>query len=628
MQNRTSTRGPGSVRRNVSSAAIARTFAEVNKVNTAALVREMGIPGGTLDDNGLTVEAYNPNLQGQAWFQKVDEMLVASSQAAVVELCWCLPVVSTEWAVVGGSQELNDLCTTALLSPAGMSTTWPEVCYNAALSALYGTAFFEIVWKELNGALTFGRLVDRDVSSIERYEWDADGGLKSVVQKGKDPDSGDEVEVALPIEKCLLFPFRGRRRELHGRSILRPAYRHYFSLDMVVRFADIGLDHSLVGVPIGKSPSNAKPSDRATFLSILRALRRHEASGLVLPPGWDIIDGRQIGGSDKIGFLDYIQWHEGAFLRTALANYMQLGSTKSGTTELSGDLIQFQTMGLGALAAGIASRVERHGLRRLCDANATVTNEDDYPRFEYRPIADLFRSGQAGQFAQALADGQVPIPEGKDQQAAMVRDGLGLPDGDTRKVGAPAPNKVGAPKTASGQPKAADTAVVKKAREADEGHRHFAEPSPPLADWQTVMERHLTDALASLQQQAAAADGDQAMLASLAVPAAIVDRWTESIADWLAGVREEALQVIEEETGVADPHLHQVDPTDAERARARVIARHLADEAVTEVSLAALDGADAGGIAGRFAEQVSSTLRADLHAGAQTVTKAVADATA
>ncbi len=78
MQNRTSTRGPGSVRRNVSSAAIARTFAEVNKVNTAALVREMGIPGGTLDDNGLTVEAYNPNLQGQAWFQKVDEMLVAS----------------------------------------------------------------------------------------------------------------------------------------------------------------------------------------------------------------------------------------------------------------------------------------------------------------------------------------------------------------------------------------------------------------------------------------------------------------------------------------------------------------------------------------------------------------------
>jgi hypothetical protein len=292
-------------------------------------------------------------------------------------------------------------------------------------------AMMEIVWHEdESGALAVKRLVDRDQSSIWRYDWADDRSLQAIVQRGVEPVDFSPIEIAIPLKKLWLLTYRLRRREYHGRSILRPAYRHYFTLDMITRFADIGLEHSLAGTPVGRAPANYKQEDLAKFQLIIRALRRHEASGLVLPPGWDLVDGRQLGGNDDIGFLPYIQWHEGAFLRAALVNYMQLGSTQSGTTDLGGDLIALHTMGLGGVANLIAATFTRQVLRPMCDYNTKVTSEADYPVMRCQPISDLFQNGArdtAGQFMGQLAKGQVPIPADPAQRSALVKEGLGLP---------------------------------------------------------------------------------------------------------------------------------------------------------------------------------------------------------
>lgn len=405
---------------------IVQRFAEPRPPDSY-LMKEVGIPGGRVEA-GLSLSSYNPDLVGPAWFAKVDEMLASSSQAAVIELVVTLPIVSAEWRVEGGSEELRTLIETSLFGSQGMSTTWREVLYNACQGALYGTAVFEIIWKELDGALVVRRLVDRDPASVDRYEFDRDGGLSGIVQVGTDPATGDEVERPVKIDKLLLFPYRLRRREYHGRSILRPAYRHHESIRMLCGFADIGLDHSLVGVPVGQAPPKATPADIETFRSLLASIRRHEASGLVLPAGWDLVDGVKLGGGDAVGFLDYIQWHEGAMLRAALASFMQLGSTKTGTTELSGDLLDFSLMSWGALADMIAGVVNRHLVRRICDYNAGgELSEEDYPELVVQPIAEVFgQRRQAGEFLGAVASGEAQLPAEPAERAKAMSEGLGL----------------------------------------------------------------------------------------------------------------------------------------------------------------------------------------------------------
>jgi len=419
----------------------ARRFADVlDRPSDSVLTREVGIVGGAVEQ-GLSLNSYNPDLTGPEWFRKVDEMLVSSSQAAVIELCVTLPIVSAEWTVKGGDPALRQIVETSLFGTAGMSTTWSEVLYNACGAALHGTAVFEIVWKLTPDGLLIRRLADRDPASVDEYKFDRDGGIKGIVQKGVDPDTGDEVEKKVPIEKLLLFPYRLRRREWHGRSILRPAYRHYESIAMLCTIADIGLDHSLAGLPAGQAPQGATQEDIESFREILSAVRRHEASGLVMPPGWNLLDGRLIGGSDSVGFLEYLQWHEGCFLRAALCGFMQLGSTKSGTTELGGDLMDFSIMAWGGLSGMIAGVFNRHLVRRTCDYNAEkLLTEEAYPEVKHQPIREVFGSKQdqtqAGRFVQAVAQGEEPAPADKQQMAEWMADGLRLPDRDARREGA------------------------------------------------------------------------------------------------------------------------------------------------------------------------------------------------
>ncbi len=409
-------------------ALAARTFGEtVTRLSDAVLTKEIGIVGGTIE-NGVTVPNYNAELAGRAWFEKVDEMLLASSQAAVIELCVTLPIISAEWSLTGGDASLRTQVETSLFGTQGMSTTWREVLYNACGSSLYGTSAFEIVWKETDEGLLVRRLADRDPSSIEQYLPSPDGGLEAVLQKGLDPDSGDEVEIEIPIEKMLLFPYRLRRRQYHGRSILRPAYRHYESIAMLCTFADIGLDHSMVGVPVGKAPQNAKPVDLEAFRSLLAMIRRHEASGLVMPYGWDLVDGVQLGGSDQIGFLPYIQWHEGCFLRSGLCSFMQLGSTATGTTELGGDLMDFGIMAWSALADMVAGVFNRHLIRRHCDYNAgRELDEKAYPSWSSsrpRRLRDLAEPAAGRQVHRRGGQRQGAAPRGP--RAAQAGDGRGL----------------------------------------------------------------------------------------------------------------------------------------------------------------------------------------------------------
>lgn len=415
-----------------------RRFADVlDRPTDAVLTREVGITGGVVE-KGLSLNGYNPELSGPAWFSKVDEMLVASSQAAVVELCVTLPIVTAEWSFQGGDAGLRKILDTSLFGTAGMSTTWREVLYNACGAALFGTAVFEIIWKITPDGLLIRRLVDRDPSSVDEYLFDRDGGIKGLIQKGTDPDTGDDVEKRVPIEKLLLFPYRLRRREYHGRSILRPAYRHYESIAMLCTVADIGIDHSMAGLPIGKAPQGATQEDIDLFREIVSAVRRHESAGLVLPPEWDVIDGRQIGGSDSVTFLDYLQWHEGGFLRAALCGFMQLGSTRSGTTELGGDLMDFSLMAWGGLAGMIRGVFNRHLVRRTCDYNAEkVLPEEAYPRLEHQPIGEVLgpkrKQTQAGKFIAAVGKGTEPPPADREQMAEWAADGLGLPDRDARR---------------------------------------------------------------------------------------------------------------------------------------------------------------------------------------------------
>jgi len=610
-----------------------RSFGEmVTRLSNAVLTQEVGIPGGTVE-NGVSVPSYNAELAGRAWFEKVDEMLLASSQAAVIELCVTLPILSAETTLKGGDAKLRGQVETSLFGTKGMSTTWRETLYNACGSALYGQAPFEIVWKETDEGLLVRRLADRDPASIEEYLPAPDGGLEAVLQKGLDPETGDEIEILIPIEKMLLFPYRLRRRQYHGRSILRPAYRNYESINMLCGFADIGLDHSMVGVPIGKAPKDAKLKDLEGFRSLLSAIRRHEASGLVMPYGWDLVNGVKLGGDDQIGFLDYIQWHEGCFLRAGLSSFMQLGSTRTGTTELGGDLMDFSIMAWSALADMIAGVFNRHLIRRHCDYNAgRELDEKAYPELEFQPIRDVFGSHQnqeqAGRFIGAVADGKELLPEDPEERQQAMREGLRLPDGDSRREGAPMPGNRNGNDRHSFAEADVQTAVS----------RVKADGAAARDEWQAEMTPRLEALLSNLLRQvdlaqtsppgplSAGGEGESidARLAEIAPNRALVDDLATGIARFVAGVRVQAALRYAEETGAqqAAP-LQDPAPAAAEVAKGRNVAAHLAESTRFAVVGAALRGEPLGQLASAFAKAVDVRLRNDLRAEAKTAVDGV-----
>lgn len=278
-----------------------------------------------------------------------------------------------------------------------MTASWADTLASILSMLTYGWSYNEIVYKQRlgpdradprersrfdDGRIGWRKMPIRDQSTINRWEFDKEGGIAGAWQL--DPVHG-VGEVFLPIEKCLLFRTTTKRNNPQGRSILRNAFVAWYFQKRIQEIEAIGIERDLAGMPVALVPphllsDNATSQESAALTEIkkiVRNIRRDEQEGIVFPLAYDP-DTKQLaydlkllstGGRRQFDTNAIIARYDARIAMSVLADFVLLGHEKVGTQALSVSKIQLFADALETWVAGIADVFNQHAIPRLMRLN-------------------------------------------------------------------------------------------------------------------------------------------------------------------------------------------------------------------------------------------------------------------
>jgi hypothetical protein len=440
------------------------------------------VPGTPILSGFLTdVGEYNPDLQGRAGVQVYEQMRRGDGQVEATLQALTLPVLSAQWEVVAAEPRANsefriqnselktantgagrqtaakakaiaDFVKENLFgglefrtSTGGWATqTWEEVVRNALLMLPFGCSVHEDVYTVDGGMLRLRLLADLLPITFYRFHVDEDG--RTLLYLGQYGYRGARFEqVSVPADKITLFCFRREGANFWGRSVLRPAYPHWYVKNQLYRIDAIAAERNSLGVPVIILPPGFSKEDHDAAVNFVTQLAAHERTGVVLPNGasFEILG---IKGTLK-DLTPSIQHHNEQISMQALAMFMNLGRTATGSRSLGREHSKFFMLSLQNVANKIAEQITNTTIRRLVYYN--FGTGAPCPRLvaanvQARALEDIVEA--LTQFAQA---GLVVSDRGL---RARIRQDLALPEETQEgivtiksetvegKGGSPAPN--------------------------------------------------------------------------------------------------------------------------------------------------------------------------------------------
>jgi hypothetical protein len=365
-------------------AALAESQVNVPMERTAASAETLpaGLPGtpifsGFLEDFG----EYNPQLEGLTAIRTYEKMRRSDAQVAATLLACELPIRAANWDVMPASpdpldQEIAQFVKDNLfggleyVSPAGMKTTqcWDDVLRNALLMLPFGAAAHEEIYAIDGDRVRLARLAPRLPITFYRWITDLDGEtLLALNQYGYRNSNFESVEI--PVDRLTVFTFNKEGANFFGRSMLRPAYMHWYIKHNLYRIDAIAGERNGLGIPTIEQAPNASKEDRQAAQSWVTQLAAHEKTGIALPPGWKLtLQGVQGQVRDLFNSIEH---HNIEISRTALAFFMNLGqsSKSSGNRALGQSMTDFFFLAVQATADQIARTITATSVKRLVDYN-------------------------------------------------------------------------------------------------------------------------------------------------------------------------------------------------------------------------------------------------------------------
>jgi hypothetical protein len=248
-------------------------------------------------------------------------------------------------------------------STGGWATqTWEEVLRNALLMLPFGCSVHEDVYTIDGGMLRLRMCADLLPLTFYRFHVDEDG--RTLLYLGQYGYRGARFEqVSVPADKLTLFCFRREGANFWGRSVLRPAYPHWYVKNQLYRIDAIAAERNSLGVPVIILPPGFSKEDHDAAVNFVTQLAAHERTGVVLPHGatFDILG---IKGTLK-DLTPSIQHHNEQISMQALAMFMNLGRTGSGSRSLGREQNKFFMLSLQNVANKIAEQITNTTIRRL-----------------------------------------------------------------------------------------------------------------------------------------------------------------------------------------------------------------------------------------------------------------------
>jgi hypothetical protein len=335
-----------------------------------------------------------------------------------------------------------------------MSHTWPDFISEALSMLVFGFSYFEIVYKRRggpddndptnnskhnDGLIGVRKLAIRSQESLQRWQFDENGGLQAFVQM---PPEGGGVFV-IPIDKSLLFRTRTDKGNPEGRSVMRNAVRPWFFKKRLEEAEVIGHWRDLAGVPVAKIPAKcliptASASDKAVaemFKKIVRDSTVDEQAGFVIPSDRDE-KGNPLyelallstGGRRAVDTRGVIVDKSREIAMSVLADFIMLGQTDTGSYALSTDKTNLFTQALQTFIEAIAAPLNRFLLPRIWRLNNFPP--ETMPRLVPAKVAKVDLAA-LGAFLQTLAGVGMPLfpDDGLDSYVRRVGDLPPAPEG-------------------------------------------------------------------------------------------------------------------------------------------------------------------------------------------------------
>ena len=344
-----------------------------------------GLPGKPIFHGFLAdIGEYNAQMEGLAAIRTYEKMRRSDAQVAATLLACELPIRAAHWDGLPASDAPRDRAIANFVrdnlfggleyvSPSGVkvSQCWDDVLRNALLSLAFGAAAHEEIYAVDGSRVRLARLAPRLPVTFYRWITDSDGEtLLALNQYGYRNANFESVEI--PVDRLAVFTCNQEGANFFGRSILRPAYMHWYIKHQLYRIDAIAGERNGLGVPTIEQGPNGSREDRQAAEKWVTQLAAHEKTGVSLPSGWKFsLQGVQGSVRD---LYNSIQHHNIEISRTALAFFMNLGQNlrMGGNRALGESQTDFFYLAVQATADHLARTLNSTCVRRLVDFNWEV----------------------------------------------------------------------------------------------------------------------------------------------------------------------------------------------------------------------------------------------------------------
>ncbi|MDL9938692.1 DUF935 family protein [Gordonia sp. ABSL1-1] len=349
-----------------------------------------------------------------------------------------LPIRRTVWRIDqnGASDEVTEFCARdtglPILGaetpiPTGRSRdrfSWAQHLQWALLMLDYGHSFFEQVYRlGDDGRLHLRKLAPRPQPTISKINVALDGGLVSIEQDS--PTLTGEVygikPAVIPVNRLVAYVRDPKPGQWVGRSLLRPAYKHWLLKDELMRIEAATARRNGMGVPV---VTTADPDDQAQVDSakeIASGFKGGNHSGVGLPNGWDM---KLLGVSGNLPDLrQAIEYHDKQIALAGLAHFLNLD--RGGSYALASVQADTFVQSVQTFAEHIAATASAHVIEDLVDLNWGP--DEPAPRIVFDEIGSR-QDATAAALAMLV---QAGLLDPDDVAKRVVRQQLGIPAGDS-----------------------------------------------------------------------------------------------------------------------------------------------------------------------------------------------------
>lgn len=226
--------------------------------------------------------------------------------------------------------------------------SWTSHTEDMLSSIDFGWALGEIVLeKRPDGRFWLKNIDPRGQDTLSRWQFDEEhrDEVSQIIQR----DPNLNIEIPIPMGKCVHVTFRGRKGNPEGHSILLSLHWPYRMLRDLEVFEGIGIERDVGGMPVATLPEEGviSEADITKLEDALKGMRRDENEFLITPPGVEV---KPYGAGQKIYNIgDVIDRKKKEILMRMYAQFLMLGMQQVGTQALVQGSQDFFNLSLGAV---------------------------------------------------------------------------------------------------------------------------------------------------------------------------------------------------------------------------------------------------------------------------------------